>query len=277
MGKEEKAGSSQSLGSIRVICAGLGRTGTLSLTEGLQMLGYKPYHYVDFERSHALAWTNLAEGKGTANDVIDTIVRDKYDAVLDNPVCDIYSDFLKRYPDARVILTVRDSKEKFETSWKTLLDTMVVTEEPFRWSFPSFFGWIPMFTQLKKIRYFMGTTHLSLEPGALTHGWREKPEGWLGEQYDRHNQHVIDHVPSEQLLVFNVKEGWEPLCNFLKCDIPSNQEFPHSKVNDTKALKRMKKIFVIAVYSWVPTVVLTATGIFLTGRRYITQNSKACK
>lgn len=94
MGKEEKVGSSQSLGNIRVICAGLGRSGTLSLTEGLQMLGYRPYHYINFEHSHALAWTNLAEGKGTVNDVIDTIVRGDYDALLDNPLCDIYSDIL---------------------------------------------------------------------------------------------------------------------------------------------------------------------------------------
>ena len=203
--------------------------------------------------------------------IMDLIVNDGYDAVLENPTCEIYHDILDRFPDAKVVLTVRDTKEKFETSWKTLLDTMVVTEKRFRWNFPSFFTWIPLFSQLKKIRYFMGTTHLKLEPGSLTHGWREKSEGWLAEQYERHNQDVIDHIPAGQLLIFNVKQGWKPLCEFLECEIPRDEPFPHSKVNDTESLKRMRKIFLIAIYGWIPTVVATAGGALLLGRHF-TQN-----
>lgn len=252
---------------IKVICAGLGRTGTLSLTEALKKLGYKPYHYVDF--NHLPAWEDLADGKCSPNDVIDLIVRDGYDAVLENPTCDIYRDVVERFPDAKVILTVRDRPEKFEKSWKTLFETMVLTEETFRWSFPSFFGWIPAFCQLKKIRHFMGTTHLQLDPGALTHGWRQKEDGWIAQQYLKHNQDIIDHVPSEKLLVFNVKEGWKPLCNFLECDIPNDQDFPHSKINDTRSLKRMRKMLQIAVYSWIPTAGMAAAGAFFLGRHMI--------
>ena len=95
-----------------------------------------PYdHYIDF--SHASAWTYLAEGNCSANDVLGLIVRDGYEAVSENPTCEIYADISKRVPDAKVILMGRDSKEKFETSWKTWLNTMDVTEELFRWSFPS--------------------------------------------------------------------------------------------------------------------------------------------
>mmetsp|Transcript_960 Transcript_960/g.1108 ORF Transcript_960/g.1108 Transcript_960/m.1108 type:complete len:278 (+) Transcript_960:45-878(+) len=266
MTKEESKISLQPTGKIRIICAGLGRTGTLSLTDALKTLGYNPYHYIDFTPKHADKWTDLAASKGSVKDVMDVVAGDGYDAILDNPACDVYSDILKCYPDAKVILTVRDSKEKFETSWKRLLDTMVVTEEPFKWSFPSFFQWISTFQQLKKIRHFMGTTHLKLEPGELTHGWREKTDGWLGEQYERHNKHVIENVPSEQLLIFNVKEGWEPLCKFLQCDVPSDQKFPHSKVNDSASLQRMKKMFLVAIYGWIPAVALTTAGVFFAGR-----------
>eukprot|EP00978_Attheya_sp_CCMP212_P015936 scaffold41317_cov47-Attheya_sp.AAC.4 len=263
-------------GSIHLICAGLGRTGTLSLTEALEILQYNPYHYIgDFKHGHASTWADLADGKCSADDVVDLIVRDGYDAVLENPTCDIYRDILKRFPEAKVVLTVRDSPEKFEASWKTLFETMVVTEEPFKlWPwYPSFFGWIPLFRQLKKIRYFMGTTHLKLEPGSLTHGWRQKPSGWIADQYVRHNQDVIDHVPSDQLLIFNVKEGWKPLCDFLGCEVP-NQEFPHSKVNDARALKRMRTFFLIVIYGWVPAVAATAVGTFLAGRRMMLQDHK---
>lgn len=258
---------------IKVICAGLGRTGTLSLTEALQTLSYKPYHYIDFK--HASKWTEFIEGNNcTSDDLIDVIVQDDYDAVLENPTCEIYRDLVNRFDDAKVILTVRDSPEKFEQSWKTLMDTFVVTEQTFSWRFPSFFGWIPIFQQLKKIRYFMGTTHLNLNPGELTHGWRNKPNGWLADQYTKHNEDIIKHVPKEKLLIFNVKEGWKPLCDFLDCEIPhGNISFPHSKVNDAKSLKRMKKIFVFAVYAWIPTIAVTAVSGMLFARRHVSLNN----
>lgn len=265
MTREKKKPSEQ---KIKIICAGLGRTGTLSLTEALRILGYNPYHYIDF--NHASAWAQLADGDKnyTANDIIDIIVNDGYDAVLENPTCDIYTDIIKRYPDAKVILTVRDTPEKFEESWKVLMDTVLVTEKPFRlFSFPSFFTWIPIFYDLKKIRSFMGTTHLALQPGEITHGWRNKSDnddGFLAKQYKRHNQYVIDNIPSKnQLLIFNVKEGWKPLCTFLECEEPKEEDFPHVQVNNTRSLKRMRKIFLIAIYGWIP---VTTAGIYLIAR-----------
>ena len=247
-------GVSEEGSGILLICAGLGRTGTLSLTSALELLGCKPYHFVDFR--HAEQWAAFSRGDISSSDeIIDSIVQDGYNAVLENPTCDIYQDILRRYPDAKVVLTVRDSPEKFEESWKTLFDTMIVTEQDFSWKFPSFFGWIPLFRQLREIRDFMGTTHLGLKRGALTHGWRQEPPGWLGEQYKRHNDHVQTHVPEKQLLVFNVKQGWKPLCDFLGCDVP-DAPFPHIKVNDAKALAQLKRQFQIAVYAWIPLVVI---------------------
>jgi hypothetical protein len=257
--------SPTSSGGIKIICAGLGRTGTLSLTEALQILGYKPYHYIDF--NHASAWEKLAEGSCSADDVIDLIVQDGYDAVLENPTCDIYRDFIKRFPDAKIILTVRDTPEIFETSWKNLFNTMTITEEPFRWSFPSPFGWVPVFRQLKKIRSFMGTTHLQLEPGALTHGWKEKEAGWIARQYQRHNHDIIEHVPKDNLLIFNVKEGWKPLTDFLGCKVPVEQDFPRSEINTSKSLKRMRNMFLVVVYGWIPGAILSTAGAYFLCQR----------
>jgi len=140
---------------IKLICAGLGRTGTLSLTEALQILGYKPYHYIDFK--HASKWTEFIEGNNcTSDDLIDVIVQDDYDAVLENPTCEIYKDLFNRFDDAKVILTVRDSPEKFEQSWKTLMDTFVVTEQTFSWRFPSFFWLDSYFSTIEKDSLFHG-------------------------------------------------------------------------------------------------------------------------
>lgn len=276
--KKQVEAHSQPSKQIKIICAGLGRTGTLSLTEALTILGYNPYHYIDF--NHASAWEGFVDGRKTSNnfyttsadDIIDLVVHDGYNAVLENPTCEIFEDILKRFPDAKVILTVRDTPEKFEASWKVLMDTMQLTELPFSWNCPSFFQWIPLFRSLKKVRYFMGTTHLNLKNGALTHGWRQKPNGWLAEQYERHNKYIIDHVPKKQLLVFNVKEGWGPLCDFLQCQVPKDISFPHSKVNDTKALRRMRRIFQVAIYGWIPLGILSIAGpCFFFQRRSETQ------
>lgn len=252
-------GGNNSSQCIRIVCAGLGRTGTLSLTEALKILGFNPYHYIDF--NHSVAWTELVDGKCSANDIIDLIVRDGYDAVLENPTCEIYQDFTKRFPGAKVILTVRDTPQKFEESWKILMDTAVVSEASFHWLFPSFFGWIPTFRRLKKIRYFMGTTHLNLDPGELTHGWREKPDGWLAEQYTIHNNHIVKHVPEGNLLVFNVKEGWKPLCDFLGVEVPLDRSFPHSKVNNAQSLKRMRRLFVVITFAWIPLSVVASSKL----------------
>jgi len=204
MSKMTKTGDTTS--GIQVICAGLGRTGTMSLTEALQRLGYKPYHYVDVR--HHRQWAEVADGKRSAASIVDLIAADGYDATLENPTSDIYQEILKKYPKAKVVLTVRDNSESFVKSWKLLFDTMVITEQTFSWKFPSFFGYIPLFANLKKTRYMMGTTHLALSPGSLTHTWRSQPDpdAWLAQQYERHNDHVKEHVPKDQLLVFNVKD-----------------------------------------------------------------------
>ena len=103
-------------GSIQVICAGLGRTGTLSLSEALEILGYKPYHFVDF--SHAEAWAQFCQGERTINNKIDLVVNDGYDCTLENPTCDYYNEILDRFPKAKVVLTVRDSPEPLRSLGK---------------------------------------------------------------------------------------------------------------------------------------------------------------
>jgi len=57
------------------------------------------------------------------------------------------------------------------------------------------------------------------------------------EVFERHNEEVKKHVPAERLLVYEVKEGWKPLCEFLGVEIPEEKPFPH--LNDTEAFKQM--------------------------------------
>ena len=66
-------------------------------------------------------------------------------------------------------------------------------------------------------------------------------------------------VPQEKLLIFNVKDGWEPLCNFLELPIPE-EPFPNS--NDSEKMKRTIKIIKIAAYCLVFGLVPAVLVIF---------------
>lgn len=75
------------------------------------------------------------------------------------------------------------------------------------------------------------------------------------EQYEAHIAKVKATIPAEQLLVFNVKDGWAPLCNFLGKPVP---EFPFPSVNDSSSLEATKRVIMVAVYAWIPCLLLLA-------------------
>ena len=92
--------------------------------------------------------------------------------------------------------------------------------------------------------------HLGLPPGQLIRGWKEQPDpdAWLVAQYDKHVAQVKASVPPSKLLVFNVKEGWAPLCAFLGKPIP---DAPYPCVNDTASFRRhihLVQAFLVVLY-----------------------------
>ena len=56
-------------------------------------------------------------------------------------------------------------------------------------------------------------------------------------------------VPPERLLVFNVKQGWAPLCEFLGKEVP-DEPFPF--VNETEDLNKARRVMVIVSHAWLP-------------------------
>ncbi|CAM9803692.1 unnamed protein product, partial [Heterosigma akashiwo] len=235
---------------IEVIGAGLGRTGTKSLAAALDLLGYKTYHFPLPE--HSAAWAAYAGGTGSVQDAISAAVEDGYNATCDQPMADLFAAQLEMYPNARVILTVRDSPQKWAQSWKMLLEFISVQERPFSFMVPHFHQWIPFMKNWKQMRRIMGVPTLGLPPGKLIRGYASEPEGWLEDQYSAHNAAVQKHVPKDKLLVFNVKDGWEPLCRYLGKEVPDGAPFPN--VNESKELQRATKIMKVVSYGWIPLV-----------------------
>ncbi|ORX92130.1 hypothetical protein K493DRAFT_316802 [Basidiobolus meristosporus CBS 931.73] len=204
---------------LEIIGAGFGRTGTTSLRVALECLGYHTYHMEEVNQlNHEKYWVAAERGELESWEQIF----DGYRATLDWPSTKYYKELLAKYPNAKVILSTRDPESWYTSAYQTIY-------------FPH------RKTSLRLLEWFL--------PGYRRHQEMLRLILWKGTFQDRfadkdyamsvfkeHNEEVKRVVPSEQLLVFNPKEGWEPLCQFLGKPIPPTP-FPH--VNDSQAFQRL--------------------------------------
>jgi len=204
---------------IKVIGAGFGRTGTTSLKLALEQLGFgRCYHFTEVLRAgHAAAWLNLANGEKPDWDTL----LEGYLATSDWPAASHYRELAQHYPDARVVLTVRDRDAWHESLCKTLL--------PLR---DSLSGW--PYRLIPAIRRLADLSDAAVWDG--TFAGRAADRSHAIAVYERHCAEVRNAIPAERLLEFDVRDGWEPLCNFLGVPVPQNSAFPRS--NDTATVRR---------------------------------------
>lgn len=211
--------------TIKVIGAGFGRTGTSSMQAALEQLGFgKCYHMREIFMSHpqhAALWTSAARGGAPDWDALFA----GYQSTVDWPGCTFYRALIERYPDAKVVLNVRDPERWYASALNTIY--------PSRNAFPM--------NLLRKVAPRAG--HMATMLDALIwegtfHG-RFSDKQYAIEVFNRHNQEVQRVVPSEKLLVYDVKQGWEPLCRFLDVPVPTDTPFP--RLNDTAQFQQMFK------------------------------------
>ncbi len=196
---------------MKIIGAGFGRTGTLSIKYALEELGFNPcYHMRDViaHPSHAALWEAVADGQPPQWDVL----LGDYQAGVDAPVSLYYKQLMAQYPDAKVLLSVRDSERWYES----VAESIYLLNDTPRWM-----EWLP------RIGGFRRMTRKTIWEGFFQGRFEDR--AFAIALFEQHNAEVIRSVPADKLLVFNVKEGWEPLCNFLNVPVP-DKPFPH--VND---------------------------------------------
>ena len=215
--------------ALKVIGAGFGRTGTLSMKAALEHLGYtKCHHMVEVlgNGSQINHWDKIAEGTPPDWDA----VFQGFEASVDFPSSACWRELAAYYPDAKVILTTRS----FDSWYKSASETIyaVSTAMP---------AWIKLVPRGKKIDGIVGRNVWQ----RVFHGKFEDKE-YTRQIFDQHEADVKAAFPTERLLVFEPKQGWEPLCAFLGKDVPE-EAFPH--VNDTAEfhkiiamLKRMQTV-----------------------------------
>ncbi|MFJ4691889.1 sulfotransferase family protein [Streptomyces sp. NPDC088766] len=197
---------------LKLINAGLGRTGTTSLQEALEQLGYGPcYHMFDIvgDEKRLEQWERIiCDGLQPDWDA----VFDGYTSAVDGPPSFYYDQITKAFPDAKVVLTVRDADSWYESTYNTLYQFVLKNKDN------------PPPQGSRQARVYRMTSVMTWD-GLFEGRFADKDRAI--EVYHRRNQEIIDAVPADNLLVYDVKQGWEPLCAFLGADVPA-AAFPHA-------------------------------------------------
>jgi hypothetical protein len=184
--------------SLKVIGAGFGRTGTTSLKTALEKIGFAPcYNMVTLfkhQEEHLKLWKKAYVGKKTD---WDRIYRG-YTSAVSWPTAAFVEQLMIHYPKAKIILTVRDPDEWFMSASATL--------------FP-----IALENRGRGINVF---------DVVFKDKDRCFEEDYAISVYKRHIDRMKEIIPPARLLVYDVKEGWEPLCRFLGVRIPE-ETFPY--------------------------------------------------
>jgi len=207
---------------LKVIGAGMGRTGTTSLREALStLLGGPCFHMIEYKWHPELMapWTSFVQDFPiTANEEPFTeIPASRWDALMpgyvacvDEPAARYWRQLAKLFPDAPVLLSLRDTD-----SWCASL--MHVIEE---WTKELAAGGLSEERQA----FFDFMEVLYREEMEL------KADDFKA-LYDAHNQSVLDHAEEDEafkkrLVVWNTGDGWEPICTALGLPVPEIP-FPH--------------------------------------------------
>ncbi|CAK8688903.1 unnamed protein product [Clavelina lepadiformis] len=209
---------------MKVICAGMSKTGTKSMQAALKELGYNVYDFMEnFEYLHDDWVKILAEG-GSTEDF--RRMYENVDAVTDIPGNIFWDEIHKAFPEAKIVLTIRD-----EDKW---IDS--VENQYSKANKPIFFVLTFFSPTFKKLGRFGDKLACAIFGSASKASLFKAPtiNSLLYKmKFRRHNAHVLQNAPKDKLLVFSVSEGWEPLCNFLGTPIPSTS-FPRKNVRENR-------------------------------------------
>lgn len=198
--------------ALKVIGAGFGRTGTMSLKAALEQLGFNPcYHMVEcFPKgpAHWDKWTAARNGNPDWDGIFEG-----FEATVDFPACTSYRELADYYPEARVVLSVRDPEAWFKSTQDTIFSP----------------AWTEWLRTSEAGPYMAATINNYFDD-------RMHDREHLIKRFNEHVEDVKASIAPERLLVFEAKDGWEPLCEFLEVPVP---EGDYPRVNDTEATKEI--------------------------------------
>jgi hypothetical protein len=196
---------------LTVIGTGLGRTGTASLKLALEQLGFGPCHHMKEVLDHPESvplWVDAFEGKPNWEAIFSG-----YRAAVDAPTCKFWRELSTYYPAAKIVHTVREPDEWFDSTQASVFA-------------PDAFGLNP--TPPYR-RFFELNLRIFTEGGI-------HDRAFMTSYLRRHNAEVAQTIPKHRLLIYEVSQGWGPLCAFLGVPMP-DAPFPLTNTREEYAAR----------------------------------------
>ncbi|MDF5758052.1 sulfotransferase family protein [Spongiactinospora sp. TRM90649] len=203
---------------ISVIGAGLPRTGTTSLKTALERLGFGPCHHMQEIAAHpdqAQRWRQILDGPIDWNGTLDG-----YRAAVDWPSAHFWRPLSQAYPDAKVILTVRDPHAWYASLRDTVFALLTDPGAAPGALRPMLAAMRPLLARVWSETF--GTTLDEPMP----------EERHAVEVFRRRTDEVTSALPADRILIHESRQGWEPLCGFLGVPVP-DEPYPH--LNDQRS------------------------------------------
>ena len=192
--------------TLNVIGAGVGRTGTYSLRLAINRLGLGPCHHMEIVRQNmpmqVPLWSAASSGHADWKAIYDG-----YKSAVDWPTAAFFRELNEAYPSSKFVLTHR-SPDRWADSFAATIHKLLAQREQ---ETPEKQEWLEMAAAVVSATGF---------PAGLD---REA----LKKAFVAHNEAVMATIPADRLLVFEVKDGWEPLCEFLQVPVP-DEPFPRT-------------------------------------------------
>ena len=189
---------------LRIVGAGLGRTGTTSLKLALEeLLGGRCYHMLEVRERPADpdAWGDAYAGSPPEWRTFF----DGYQATVDWPAAPFWREISEAFPDAPIILSVRDA----DAWWRSASSTIFIALATYFAPDAPDDGWTRMGQGMMN---------------SFTPGWRD--EATAKAAYLAYNDHVRATAPADRLVEWSPEHGWEPICAALGLAVP-DRPFPH--------------------------------------------------
>jgi hypothetical protein len=197
---------------LEIIGPGFGRTGTSSLKIALEHLGFGPCHHMFEVRDNPDLlpdWEAAARGESVDWDKVFS----RYRSQVDWPGARYWRELVRHFPEAKVILTVRDPDAWFDSVQATITPFIAA-----RGTHPS-----PHVNAIAEMAYRTIVAPVFQD--------RLSDRDHATRVFREHIAEVQAEIPAHRLLTFDLREGWPPLCNFLGVEVP---DIPFPKTNSPK-------------------------------------------
>ena len=205
---------------MKVISAGMPKTGTKSVAKALRHLGLTAFHWEE------QTFDFLDHGVDVFQNGVKPEIKRVYqnaDAVVGHPGIFFYEEILEAFPDCKVILSIRD-----EDLWVKSAVNQIKLLYAGRHKMSM------LSSTARKMHYILDCC-IDASFGSCN----PKSTYVFRKLYRIHNHRVKCVVPADKLLVYNVKQGWKPLCDFLECKVPTTP-FPHENIKGEIAYKALE-------------------------------------